>query len=94
MAQGTTQERAEELLKSFPSVGDRLGLAPKDVIEPAVGWEEKQVAADSGDERLPYITQNGELVIPYNSPPKYRWWEGGQSIAESLAELTPLAKRL
>ena len=34
----------------------------------------------------PYI-QNDGLVIPVNTPEKYRWWDGGQSITETLNEL-------
>ncbi|MCP4665924.1 MAG: hypothetical protein GY849_06125 [Deltaproteobacteria bacterium] len=30
---------------------------------------------------------DGELRIPHNAPHKYRWWAGGQSIKETLAEL-------
>ena len=35
----------------------------------------------------PYINDRGELIIPFASDPRYHWWAGGQSIAETLAEL-------
>jgi hypothetical protein len=35
---------------------------------------------------IPYI-DNGTLVIPFDAPAKYRWWQGGQTIAETLEEL-------
>lgn len=35
----------------------------------------------------PTIKENGILAIPFNSHPKYHWWNGGQSIATTLAEL-------
>ena len=35
----------------------------------------------------PYINENQELIIPFNTPGKYRWWKGGQSIKETLEEL-------
>lgn len=36
----------------------------------------------------PWIDARGCLVIPFNSPAKYRWWqEGGQSVMETLKEL-------
>ncbi|SRR5712692_6117453 len=35
----------------------------------------------------PYINQRGELIIPFDSDPRYHWWAGGQSIAATLAEL-------
>ncbi len=35
----------------------------------------------------PPFVRNGELNIPHNAPLKYRWWDGGQSIRETLVEL-------
>jgi hypothetical protein len=35
----------------------------------------------------PYIDNGGELIIPHDCPPKYRYWQGGQSLAETLREL-------
>ncbi len=38
--------------------------------------------------RPPYLNQNDELVIPYDAPLKYRYWQsGGQSLAETLREM-------
>ena len=34
----------------------------------------------------PYI-KNKKLVVPLNCPEKYQWWNGGQSITETLNEL-------
>lgn len=36
---------------------------------------------------LPYLDEQNSLIIPFNAPEKYRWWQGGQSIEESLKEL-------
>ena len=36
---------------------------------------------------MPYIDEQGILVIPFTSDPKYHWWAGGQSIMETLQEL-------
>ena len=36
---------------------------------------------------LPYITDYGCLVIPHNSPKRYHWWNGGQSVKNTLTEL-------
>lgn len=36
---------------------------------------------------LPYLDQRGRLVIPYDCPPKYRYWAGGQTVQETLREL-------
>jgi len=38
-------------------------------------------------ERLPFLTADGTLSIPFDSPERYHWWKGGQSIAETLAEV-------
>lgn len=36
----------------------------------------------------PYLTEEGELRIPLNTLPRFRWWqEGGQSVWTTLAEL-------
>ena len=35
----------------------------------------------------PYLTETGELIIPSDSPVVYRWWNGGQSVKETLEEL-------
>lgn len=38
-------------------------------------------------EKLPYLLGDGTLVIPFNSPERYHWWKGGQSIRRTLEEL-------
>ncbi len=35
----------------------------------------------------PYLNDSGELIIPTDVAEKYKWWAGGQSIKETLAEL-------
>src|SRR5574340_689301 len=35
----------------------------------------------------PYITDFGVLVIPFNSPKKYYYWNGGQSVCDTLKEV-------
>lgn len=37
--------------------------------------------------RTPYFSPGGTLVIPFDSPEKFHWWKGGQSIAETRAEV-------
>jgi len=37
--------------------------------------------------RQPYLTAGGDLVIPFDSDPKYHWWKGGQSVKQTLAEV-------
>jgi Toprim-like len=41
---------------------------------------------------VPYLTADDEVRIPFSSDPRYHWWNGGQSIYATLAELSaPLA---
>ncbi len=36
---------------------------------------------------MPYLSENGELIISSGAPGKYKWWDGGQSVKETLEEL-------
>ena len=36
---------------------------------------------------LPFIDERGRLVVPFDCPPKYRFWANGQSIKETMQEL-------
>ena len=38
-------------------------------------------------EHLPFLTAGGDLSIPFDSPERYHWWRGGQSVAATLAEI-------
>ena len=40
------------------------------------------------NKQLPYLLSDGTLVIPFNSPERYHWWKGGQSIRRTRAEMT------
>ena len=35
----------------------------------------------------PYLAATGDLIIPMNADPKYKHWQGGQSVLETLQEL-------
>lgn len=35
----------------------------------------------------PHLDRFGKLVIPLDCPPRFRWWQGGQSVAETVREL-------
>ncbi|WP_458778092.1 hypothetical protein [Desulforhopalus sp. 52FAK] len=39
------------------------------------------------EEKMPYLTENGELIISSDACDKYKWWAGGQSVKETLEEL-------
>ena len=36
---------------------------------------------------LPYLDAQGNLVLPMNAPERFRWWQRGQSVAETMREL-------
>jgi len=38
----------------------------------------------------PYLTAGGTLVIPFNSDPKFHYWNGGQKVAKTMASLRVL----
>lgn len=37
--------------------------------------------------KWPFLTSAGDLVIPFEAPARYRWWQGGQSSLVTRAEL-------
>ena len=39
------------------------------------------------NEGIPYIDHNGIIIIPFNSDPKYHYWNGGQPLSATLLEL-------
>lgn len=42
----------------------------------------------SPEEKRPYISDSGILVIPWNSPARYHYWKkGGKSVCDTLREL-------
>ncbi len=45
------------------------------------------VLPDGHHEPLPFLTAGGDLSIPFDSPERYHWWRGGQSVATTLAEV-------
>lgn len=40
--------------------------------------------------RMPYVTPGGTLVIPFNSPERFHWWKGGQSVQTTAQEVGSL----
>lgn len=36
----------------------------------------------------PYLDSEGDLVIPFDSDSRYHWWAGGQSIEETIKEIS------
>jgi len=94
LAYGTTKERAEELTANLPLVCDLVPSGDAHATDIDRRMTAAETAADSECEtRMPYFDRNGDVVIPYNCPPRYRWWQGGQTIAETRAELTKHHKK-
>jgi hypothetical protein len=55
---------------------------------------EVEHGAERGKEgNAPYLMLDGTLVIPFDSPPRFHWWKGGQSIAQTRAEVLPSPSR-
>ncbi|MDB6110471.1 MAG: hypothetical protein JWR69_2221 [Pedosphaera sp.] len=70
---------------------DNKGNKPKDLERPvpSVPNELVQPAPQSAtpkDESMPYCTPDGTLVVPFDSPARYHWWKGGQSVNQTRLE--------
>ena len=37
--------------------------------------------------RLPHVLVDGTLVIPFDSPQRFHWWNGGQTVKETRVEV-------
>lgn len=76
----------------------RKGLELESQAARAVAVEEP--GGDMSDVRsfmvrkVPYITQQGDLIIPFDSDSRYHWWSDGQSILYTLLELEASEKVL
>lgn len=58
------------------------------MFEPADDLNERMcIMGENCDQVKPYVTDFGVLVIPFNSPKKYHYWNGGQSVCDTLKEL-------
>lgn len=47
-----------------------------------------ELAEIEGHLPRPYFNGNGDLVIPFDSPRRYHWWAGGQSVSETIREIS------
>lgn len=62
------------------------------VVEPAEPMSLNERMAIMGEncepeQVKPYVTEYGVLIIPWNSPQRYWYWAGGQSVCNTLKEL-------
>jgi hypothetical protein len=65
------QVKLEDLAKTVPSVPTAVVSQPP----------------SAAGERLPFLTAGGDLSIPFDSPERYHWWRGGQSVAATIQEV-------
>ncbi len=63
--------------------GVRVGVSAPSELSPPLMESAKGVRGV----RMPYLTPSGVLGIPFESPERFQWWKGGQSIAETRAEV-------
>ena len=54
-----------------------------------LGGKEGEVfpAAEHQGGRLPFFTADGTLSIPFDSPERFHWWRGGQSVSQTREEV-------
>lgn len=52
--------------------------------------EPMEVGSEGGP--LPYFSKNRDLVIPFASPKRYHWWNGGQSTLKTIRECDAFRK--
>jgi hypothetical protein len=76
------RDEGEETYKEFP-YPVRSVREPEAEMDSAEGVR----AVREGGERLPHLTLEGDLVIPFNAPERYHWWNGGQTVTATKAEI-------
>jgi hypothetical protein len=70
----------------------RYDVKTQDSVRSSVAVEDKSECREENAETVsesasPFIDASGNLVIPFSAPSKYHWWNGGQAVLETLAEL-------
>jgi len=73
------------LAKKVAELFSKPEMVPK-LSTPSAARKEN-TARSCPEKTCPCINDRGELVIPYDSDPKYHWWAAGQSLRETLREL-------
>lgn len=59
------------------------------VFQPAEDWKRRHPNApmDGNDRPLPYLGRDGRLVIPFDSDARFHYWNGGQELEQTMAEV-------
>ena len=82
---GASEASGKESLLTLPrelEQGVRSVRESEAAVEPP-----KELVQGVRSVRMPYLTAGGVLGIPFDSPERFHWWKGGQSIAETRAEV-------
>jgi len=85
------KSRAYEI-EDVPTAMDIRPESLKDLetAVPSVPGSESLPPTTSG--HRPFLNAGGDLVIPFASPARYHWWNGGQSVAATLSEIKEEAR--
>src|SRR5262245_37639324 len=70
----------------------RYDVKTQDSVSPNLPVEDKNDRREGSvqtvsDSAKPFIDGSGNLVIPFSASKKFRWWQGGQRVLETLIEL-------
>jgi hypothetical protein len=82
-SKGLTLELIDDHLVLRGEIVDTLTL---EKIKDNKGLLKEYLKSQDGTDK-PYVARDGELVIPFDSDPRYHYWNGGQSIDATLKEL-------
>ena len=75
-------EPSEAYVGMLEEFGERAAIREFDGGQSRVKAELETI-----DEIFPWLRTGNELVIPFNTPKRYQWWNGGQPIEVTLWEL-------
>jgi hypothetical protein len=78
---------AEVKLRACARVDSTTAVIDKGDFQEKLKDSESAVLNVPSGERLPFLTAGGDLSIPFDSPERYHWWRGGQSVAQTLQEV-------
>ncbi len=89
---GDIYKEYENAVPSVPNVPTEGKLVPVDEPTAAkmAALNERMAMVGENcepEEVKPYVTDFGVLAIPFNSNKKYHYWDGGQSVCDTLLEL-------
>src|SRR5262245_42173797 len=86
---GSAAIEPNSLLATTDVRGERVATATIATVATLPVFEKDggPLACDEDPNALPYMDDRGELIIPTDCPKKYRWWQGGQSVESTIAEL-------